>query len=76
MITIVMSMAAKSSDLDNQISGANLQNNGHTPTSPSGQKGLDEMGHLAVPPPILHLSHQRGNHPLVTLGSNTVWEYV
>ena len=37
-------MATKSSDLDNQISGANLQVEGHTLTSPSGQKGLEETG--------------------------------
>ena len=44
MTTIVISMATKSSDLDDCISGVNLQNNGHTPTSPSGVKGLEEMG--------------------------------
>ena len=36
MTTIVMSMATKSSDLDDQISRADLQNDGHTPTSLSG----------------------------------------
>ena len=44
MTTIVMSMATKSSNLDDHISGANLQNDGHTPTSPSDWKGLEEMG--------------------------------
>ena len=44
MTTIVMLMATKSSNLDDQISGANLQNDGHTPTSSSGQKDLEEMG--------------------------------
>ena len=37
-------MAAKSSDLDDQISGANLQIEDHTLTSPSGQKNLEETG--------------------------------
>ena len=37
-------MAAKSSDLDDQISGTNLQIEGHIPRSPSGQKGLKEIG--------------------------------
>ena len=37
-------MATKSSDLDDQISGINLQIEGHTPTSPRGQKGLEEIG--------------------------------
>ena len=42
MSTTVMSIATKSSDLDYQISGANIQIEGHTPTSPSAQKGLEE----------------------------------
>ena len=37
-------MATKSSDLDDHISGANCQIKGHNPTSPSGQKGLEETG--------------------------------
>ena len=45
-----MSMAAKSSDLDDWISGANLQNNGHTPTSSTGKKGLEEMGASGIAP--------------------------
>ena len=44
MTTLVMSMATTSSDLDDQISGSNLQNNHCTPTSPSSQNGLEEMG--------------------------------
>ena len=51
MTTIVMSMAAKSRDLDDQISGANLQIKGHTLTSPSGQKGLEETGASGSAPP-------------------------
>ena len=43
MATAGVSMAAKSSDLDKQISGANLQIEGHTPSLPSGQKGLEEI---------------------------------
>ena len=39
-----MSMAINSSDLDDQISGTNLQIEGCTPTSPNGQKGLKEIG--------------------------------
>ena len=42
--TTGMSMDTKSSILDDQISGANFQIEGHTPTSPSGQKGLKEIG--------------------------------
>ena len=44
MTTTVVSMAAKSSDLDDQISGANLQIEGCILTSLSGQKGLEETG--------------------------------
>ena len=44
MTTTVMSMAAKSSDFDDQLAGANLQIEDHSPTSPSGQKGLEETG--------------------------------
>ena len=44
MATTGMSMAPKSSNLDDQISGANLQIEGCTPTSPCGQKGLKEIG--------------------------------
>ena len=39
-----MSMATKSSDIDDQISGANPPIEGCTLTSPSGQKGLEETG--------------------------------
>ena len=42
MTTTDVSMAAKSSDLDDQLSGANLQIKGHVPILPSGQKGLEE----------------------------------
>ena len=45
-----MSMATKSSDLDEQISGANLQVEGCTPTSPSGQKDFEETGAFGSAP--------------------------
>ena len=37
-------MATKSSDLDDWMSGVNLQMVGHTPMSPRGQEGPEEMG--------------------------------
>ena len=37
MATVFMSMAARSSDLDNQKPGVNIQTKGHTLTPPSGQ---------------------------------------
>ena len=39
-----MSMATQSSNLDDLISGANLQIKGQSPTSPSGSKDLEETG--------------------------------
>ena len=50
MTTTVISMATKSSDLYDWISGANLQTEGCTLTPPSGQKGLEETGALASAP--------------------------
>ena len=37
-----MSMAARSSDLDNQKPGINIQTEGHTLTPPCGQNGPEE----------------------------------
>ena len=59
MTTTVMSMATNSSDLDNQISEANLQTEGHTLTPPSSQKNLEETGALGSAPshsPVRQLS--------------------
>ena len=46
----VMSMAAKSSDLDDWTSGANLQTECHTPIPSRDQKDLEEMGFLGSAP--------------------------
>ena len=74
--TIVMSMATKCSDLDDWISGANLQNNSAPPHHQVAEKALKRWEHLAVLPPILLLSHQRGDHPLVTPGPILLWECI
>ena len=42
MATASMSMAARSSDLDDQKSGVNVQTEGHTLTPPSSQHGPEE----------------------------------
>ena len=42
--TILMSRAAKSRALDNQMFGANLQTEGHTPIPSKGHEDLEEMG--------------------------------
>ena len=52
MTTTVMPMAIKSSNLDNWISGANLQIEGCAPTSASSQKGLKRQEHQVVPLPF------------------------
>ena len=49
MTTAGVSMTTKCSDLDDQISGTNLQIEGCTPTSPSGQKGLKEIASGSAP---------------------------
>ena len=61
-------MAAKSSELDDQMSGANLQTEDHTPIPSRGQKDLEETGACrAVPPPTHHLGLWWGSHFLVAL---------
>ena len=50
MATTVMSMATKSSNLDDQTSGANLQTEGHTPIPARGQKDPEETGALGSAP--------------------------
>ena len=42
MATVSVSMAARSSDQDDQKSGVNVQTEGHTFTPPSGQNGPKE----------------------------------
>ena len=50
-----MSMAARSSDLDDQKSGVVIQTKGHTLTPLSGQNGPDrDRVHLVVPCLICH----------------------
>ena len=50
MATTVVSMATKSSDLENPTSGANLQTKDHTPIPSRGQKDPEEMGALGSAP--------------------------
>ena len=50
MATTIMSMATKSSDLEDQISGANLQTEGHVGMKSQHQKGPEEMGALGSSP--------------------------
>ena len=50
MATTVASMATKSSDLKDWMSGANLQTEGHTPMPLRGQRDPEEMGALGSAP--------------------------
>ena len=46
MATVSVSMATKSSDLDDQKTGVNIQTEGHTLTLPSSQNGPE--GHRGI----------------------------
>ena len=72
MATTVTSMAAKSSDLEDWTSGANLQLEGHTPMPSRGQKDPEEMGALGSAPLTHHPGLQPGIHHLVALTPGTV----
>ena len=43
MATVFVSMATRSSNLDDQMSGVNIQTEGHTLTPPSGWTGLEDQ---------------------------------
>ena len=73
MATVSVSMATRSSDLDDQKSGVHIQTKGHTLTPPSQVAGmiLKRQGHL-VAPPINHPSLLWGNQHLTALKLNIV----
>ena len=50
MVSIIMSMATRSSDLEDKRSGANLQTKGHVGMESQHQKGPEEMGALGSSP--------------------------
>ena len=50
MATTIMSVATRSSNLEDQTSGANLQTEGHIEVQSQGQKGPEEMGTLGSSP--------------------------
>ena len=72
MITTVMSMAAKSSNLDDRMSGANLQTKTTCPYHQEAERTLNRWEHQAVPPPTCHLGLWPGSHCLFTLIPGTV----
>ena len=67
-----MSMAAKLSDLVDEISGANLQVEGHADGPPQSAKDLRSRKHLIVLPPTHHLGPWPGGCHLVALIQNIV----
>ena len=50
MATTIMSMATRSSNLEDQMSGANLQTEGHMGVESQHQKGLEDSGVLGSSP--------------------------
>ena len=85
MATEIMSMAVRSCDLEDQMSGANLQTEGHTGVETQHQKGPEKMeasgsspSHLSSwslargpPPNRPNTRYCLGIH--VTLTEETVW---
>ena len=64
MATIIMSMAARSSDLEDRRSGANLQTEGHMGVESQCQKDPEETGEMGSSPSTCHLGSQaEGFHP-------------
>ena len=58
MATTIMSMAARSGDLEDQMSGTNLQTEGHVGMKSQHWKGPERTEHQAIPPPTCHLGCQ------------------
>ena len=68
-------MATRSSDLDNQKPGVDIQTEGHTLTPPSGQNGSEDPEAFVAPHCIHHPSLQQGNQYLTCLRLGIVWKY-
>ena len=62
MATTIMSMATRSSDLEDQMSGTNLQTEGYVDVPSQSQKDPKEMGPLGSSPPACHLGPWPGGH--------------
>ena len=60
MATTIVSMATRSSDLEDQMSGTNLQMEGHTDMPSQSQKDAEGMGTSDSFPPTHHLGPQPG----------------
>ena len=68
MATTIVSMAARSSNLEDQMSGADLQMEGHADIPSQSQKDPEEMGASGSSPPTHHLGPWPGGcHPAVII---------
>ena len=68
MATTIVSMAARSCDLEDQTSGANLQKEGHADVLSQSQKDPEEMGASGSFFPTCHLGPQpAGHHPAIII---------
>ena len=61
MAIVFMSMATRSSDLDEQKPGTNIQKEGHILTPPSGWNGPEDPEAFGSSHPNHHLGLQQGN---------------
>ena len=68
-------MTTKSSNLDGQKTGVNIQTEGHTLTPPSSQNGPVDTEPFSSTPPSHHTILQLGNQHLTTLRLSVVWKY-
>ena len=74
--TVFMLMAIRSSDLDDQKPGVNIQTEGHTLTPPSSKNSPEDPEALVAPHHIHHPSLQQGNQHLTGLRLSIVWKYM
>ena len=73
MTTVSVSMATRSSNLEDQKSG--VQTEGHIPTLPSSCGGPEETVAFGSAPPIHHPSLWQGGKHQTTLRLGLVWKY-
>ena len=68
MATIIVSMATRSHDLEDQRFGTNLQTEGHAGVESQHQKDPEQMGVLSSSPPTHHFgAWPEGYHPTILI---------
>ena len=70
-----VSMAVKSNYLEDRMSAANLQMEGHADMPSKSTKDPGSQEHWVVVPPACHHGPQPGGHSLAALIPGTAWEY-